>query len=77
LEEEGFIKEEADLLINGHPKEEELKVALADHELMYMDNVLITPHNAFNTKEALQRILDTTIMNIEGFVKGEPVNVVK
>jgi D-lactate dehydrogenase len=77
LEEEGFIKEEADLLVNGHPNLEELKIALADHELMYMDNVLITPHNAFNTQEALQRILDTTIMNIEGFVKGQPVNLVK
>lgn len=77
LEEEGFIKEEADLLINGHPKEEELKIALADHELMYMDNVLITPHNAFNTKEALMRILDTTVLNIQAFEKGKPVNVVK
>jgi D-lactate dehydrogenase len=76
LEEEGFIKEEADLLVNGHPNLEELKIALADHELMYMDNVLITPHNAFNTQEALQRILDTTIMNIQGYAAGKPVNLV-
>ena len=32
-----------------------------------MDNVIITPHNAFNTWEALRRILDTTVENIKGF----------
>ncbi len=77
LEEEGFIKDEMSLLREGHPSREELKTVLADHELMYMNNVLITPHNAFNTEEAMQRILDTTISNIESFVKGAPVNLVK
>lgn len=77
LEEEGFVKDEVHMLALGHPNEEQLKTILADHELMYMDNVLITPHNAFNTKEALMRILDTTIMNIEAFSKGTPVNLVK
>ena len=42
-----------------------------------MDNVVITPHNAFNTKEALFRILDTTISNIDSFVRGTPQNEVK
>lgn len=77
LEEEGFIKEEAHLLYNSHPKEDELKTVLADHELMQMDNVLITPHNAFNTRQALERILDTTISNIESFAKSQPQNLVK
>jgi D-lactate dehydrogenase len=76
LEEEGFIKEEMDMLANGHPGEAQMKVALADHELMKMDNVLITPHTAFNTIEAIKRILDTTIANIQGFAAGKPVNVV-
>jgi D-lactate dehydrogenase len=76
LEEEGFIKEEAEMLIHGHPKEDDLKILLADHELMYMDNVLITPHNAFNTKEAIERILETTINNIKSFAEGKPKNVV-
>jgi D-lactate dehydrogenase len=38
--------------------------------------VIITPHNAFNTKEALFRILATTIKNIQGFLKGEIINKV-
>ncbi len=76
LEEEGFIKDELDMLTNGHPNEDQLKTALADHELMHMDNVLITPHTAFNTTEAIMRILDTTVKNIQSFIAGTPENVV-
>ncbi len=77
LEEEGFVKDELEILAGGHPNEDQLKIALADHELMQMDNVVVTPHNAFNTKEALIRILDTTIENIQAFARGKPVNLVK
>ena len=76
LEEEGEIKDELDLLVNHHPKAEELKVMLYDHILMEMPNVLITPHNAFNSQEALERILDTTIENIKGFKSGSLVNLI-
>ncbi len=48
-----------------------------DAELIGMPNVIVTPHNAFNTKEAFLRILDTTIDNIVAFVNGAPQNVVK
>jgi D-lactate dehydrogenase len=76
LEEEGFINDEATLLASGHPQAEQMRTLLADHALMGMDNVIITPHNAFNTTEAIQRILDTTVENIQAFVNGKPVNVV-
>jgi len=46
-------------------------------ELYMMPNVIVTPHNAFNTKEAFIRMLDTTIDNIVAFVNGAPINVVK
>lgn len=77
LEEEGFIKEELHTMLNGHPNQDQLKIALSDHELMHMENVLITPHNAFNSKEAVMRILDTTAQNIIGFINNQPVNLVK
>lgn len=77
MEEEGFIKEELEMITSGHPKEGEMRTALADHELMRMDNVIISPHNAFNTLEAIKRILDTTVINIKGFIDSKPVNVVK
>jgi D-lactate dehydrogenase len=48
-----------------------------NHILMKMPNVLITPHNAFNSKEAIERILMTTIENIKKFLEGNPVNLVK
>ncbi len=48
-----------------------------DAELIGMPNVIVTPHNAFNTHEAFLRILDTTIDNIVAFANGAPINVVK
>lgn len=76
LEEEGETKDELALLRSGHPKEEELKVMLENHALMRMPNVLVTPHNAFNSAEALRRILDITLENIRGFLDGKPLNLI-
>ncbi|KKW45932.1 MAG: D-isomer specific 2-hydroxyacid dehydrogenase [Parcubacteria group bacterium GW2011_GWB1_56_8] len=76
LEEEGDTKDELTMLRKGHPQEAELRTILANHILMKMPNVLITPHNAFNSQEALERILKTTIENIKGFISGKPVNLV-
>ena len=49
LEEEGAIRDEKSLVLYGHPEEHNLKVILANHLLIDMPNVIITPHNAFNT----------------------------
>lgn len=77
LEEEGMIKDELNCLVGNQIQGHDLKVVLEDHALIDMPNVIITPHNAFNTKEAFMRILDTTIGNIVGFASGAPVNLVK
>ena len=45
-------------------------------ELQALPNVLITPHQAFFTKEAVQSIATTTIANITAFEKGQPTNQV-
>lgn len=75
LEEEGVITDERAFLLYDHPEEHNLKTALEDHVLMGMPNVMITPHNAFNTVEALERILNTNLANIKAFIeKGEPIN---
>ena len=76
LEEECFIKEERELLTSVFKKTRDLKAALENHILINQPNVIITPHNAFNSKEALQRILDTTAENIKAFSAGRPVNLV-
>lgn len=67
LEEESLIKEEIQLLSKNFPKEN-LENLLQNHLLLTFDNVIITPHNAFNSKEALQRILDTTLENINSIL---------
>lgn len=77
LEEECFIKEEKQVLSRHFLKESSLKTALQNHILLGQDNVIITPHNAFNSHEALHRILDTTILNINSFLKKKQVNAVK
>jgi len=74
LEEECFIKEEAQLLSKEFPKTCDLKTVLQNHILLRQKNVIITPHNAFNSEEALMRILDTTILNIQSFIKNKPIN---
>jgi len=76
LEEENEIKEELEILVSKEAKEEEIKTIWANHILMKMPNVLITPHNAFNSKESIERILNTAIENIKSFIEGKPINLV-
>ncbi len=76
LEGEELIKEEKQLL--SDPKKAEVFGQIVrDHILLNKDNVVFTPHIAFYSQEALERILDTTVENIIGFIAGKPQNIVK
>jgi glycerate dehydrogenase len=44
--------------------------------IMERPNVIITPHVAWASEEAMQTLWDQLIDNIEGFHRGEPQNVV-
>jgi len=71
LEEETALKEEKELIITP----EKFKVVKTDwHLLLQHDNVFITPHNAFNTKEAVMRIWQTTEENVKAFLKNKQLN---
>lgn len=73
LEEEDILKDERGywLKYGAEAGASNMETVLYSHILMEMPNVVITPHNAFNTKEAITRILDTDISNIsEFFSKG-------
>lgn len=76
LDEEPTIREEAELLRSIFRKSHDLETLLADHVLMHMRNVIVTPHIGFDTDEAVRRITETTIRNINSYCRGEPRNVV-
>ncbi|MDP3963812.1 MAG: NAD(P)-dependent oxidoreductase [bacterium] len=73
LEEEGAIKDERELLIRGKAEAHNLKTMLQNHVLIGMPNVIVTPHAAFNTEEALEEILRVTAENIMTYAQhGAP-----
>lgn len=61
LEGEEFLFEEN---ISNSPIENAAKIIVESTLLSKMPNVVITPHNAFNSIEAVHRIIDTTVENI-------------
>ncbi|HTE48801.1 MAG TPA: NAD(P)-dependent oxidoreductase [Candidatus Paceibacterota bacterium] len=79
LEGEAELKEEIEILSDASKlmKIEEYKMLLEDRVLINMPNVIITPHIAFFTHEAVAEILRITIENIKAFIAGTPINLVK
>lgn len=45
--------------------------------LIRAENCFITPHVAWATSEARQRLMDITVDNLKCFLSGNPKNVVK
>ena len=66
LENEKEIKKNPKLLFKGKDK-----ILRAENFLLRQKNVIITAHNAFNSKESLVRLLDETIDNIKSFKRGK------
>jgi D-lactate dehydrogenase len=75
LEEEGVISEDSQIAVRT-AAQDQLASALAGHRLISLDNVLVTPHNAFNSNEAIHRIITTTLENIKAWKTGRPINTV-
>ncbi len=76
LEGEDVFSEEKQLLQNPDASEASLKQALRNLSLLQRSDLVITPHIAFDSVEAVERILDTTIANIQAFRSGRPQNQV-
>jgi len=77
LEEEGPMFDHLVAFGEFHPNADTLKTLLENHYLIDHPNVIITPHNAYNTNEAIWRILETTVQNIKAFMNGTPQNIVE
>jgi len=54
--------------------QKQIKTMLMNEILIDHPNTIITPHNAFNSVEALQRIIDTTVENIKMFKQNKTQN---
>ncbi len=76
LEEEAALGEEAELMSPEFRKKVDLQTLVMDHVLVRHPKVIVTPHNAFNTKEAIHTILTTTLHNISAHIHGTPENTV-
>jgi len=61
--------EDEEMLFTGQPTE-------LQKQILTNPKVIFSPHCAYYTKEALQRILDTSVSNIEAYLKGEAHNKV-
>lgn len=68
------LENEISLRIETPVDEEKAKL---NDRLIEMNNVIVTPHNASNTKEAMDRIRQTTVDNVKAFQNSNPTNVVK
>lgn len=47
-----------------------------DSPLLKLDNVVMTPHTAYNTWEAVENCTRITVENVEAFLRGKPINVI-
>jgi len=70
FEGEELLKEENQMLTKN-VSVEHLEAILKRNILLRNENVIITPHMAFDSIEAVERILDTTIENIISFFDGK------
>ncbi len=76
FEEEICLVDPVALLNSEFRKLHNLTQILENHLLVARDDVILTPHNAFNSVEAVHRILNTTIENIQKFFAGNSQNVI-
>jgi len=56
-------------IVEKNTSKDDLKEAVTFHMLRDRDDVIFTPHNAFNSREAVERIVETTFKNIKEFLK--------
>ena len=76
IEGEKLVMEEVQLHKDENHKEQ-WKLLHEDKQILQMPNVVFTPHNAFNSQEALERILNTSARNVRAILEDDLVPVKK
>lgn len=73
LEDEGLVEDHEELF-GAKNNDRRMRLNLMNNVLIDHSKTIITPHNAFNSTEAVMRIMDTTIENIKQYAAGKPHN---
>lgn len=76
VEGEEVFSEEKQLIGNADASSDRLRMALRNLSLLKRADLIVTPHIAFDSAEAMERILATTTENILAWRAGSPKNVV-
>ncbi len=76
VEGENLIMEEKQIAYDKETADEMLSL-VKNHILLSKENVIFTPHIAFYSQEAIERIMEVSAENVLAFVSGQPKNIVK
>jgi len=76
IEGENLIMEEKQLAYDKETAREMMSL-VKNHILLSKDNVIFTPHIAFYSEEAVERIMEVSVENVKAFIQGQPQNVVR
>jgi len=68
--EEEHLVDKVSTVMGDRINKDDLREIISFHLLRDRDDVVFTPHNAFNTKEAVERIVETTVNSIGKFMKS-------
>ncbi len=74
LESEEILTAPEYLIDIGRMTPQSLQKTVLNNKLLQLDNVIVTPHIAYDTHEAINRILNTTVENIFAFCEGKIQN---
>ncbi|MFH0950934.1 MAG: NAD(P)-dependent oxidoreductase [bacterium] len=70
------LEEENVIIKNQKTTAKNKEISLKNKKLIALPQVVFTPHIAFNTQEAVERITETSIENIISFHNGQAINKV-
>ncbi|MFA6548269.1 MAG: NAD(P)-dependent oxidoreductase [Candidatus Magasanikbacteria bacterium] len=73
LEDENYLQHE-EKIVDRKRTNKEIKTNLMNNIIIDHEKTIVTPHNAFNSTQALQRIVDSTIENIKSYLSGKTIN---
>lgn len=53
----------------------ELEPISLENPLLQINNVVLSPHVGYTTKDTFDRFLSASIENIASFIQGKPINI--